>query len=249
MEPEQPPHEAASLPQPAPAAPPGWWSGPAREWLLAAVLLGVTLLTYLPVLQCDFVNYDDPAFVLWNPALRLGLSAAGLRWAFTTVLSMNWHPLTLVSFLVDYQLFGLKPWGYHLTNLLLHLANTLLLFRCLRVLTGAVAPSAVVAALFALHPLHVESVAWVADRNDLLSTLFALLALRAYAWYAAGPRPARMAVVAALLTLSLLAKSIWVTFPFLLLLLDYWPLRRPLTLPSPPAAGGEGRVRGRRSGQ
>jgi protein O-mannosyl-transferase len=220
-------HEAAPTPSPAPAAA-GWWSGPAGEWLIAAGLLGVTLLTYQPVLKCDFVNYDDPAFVLWNPSLRLGFSLAGLRWAFTTVLSMNWHPLTLISFLVDYQLFGLKPWGYHLTNLLLHLANTLLLFRCLRVLTGAVGRSACVAALFALHPLHVESVAWVADRNDLLSTLFALLALRAYAWYAERPRPARMAVVAALLTLSLLAKSIWVTFPFLLLLLDYWPLRRPL---------------------
>src|SRR5205807_1317321 len=136
-------------------------------------------------------------------------SGPGLHWACTAVVSANWHPLTLVSLLVDHDLYGLSPRGFHLTNLLLHLANTLLCFRCLRVLTGEIFRSAVVAALFALHPLLVESVAWVSERKDVLSTLFGLLALRTYAWYADRPHQARMALVAALLGLSLLAKPMW----------------------------------------
>jgi hypothetical protein len=196
------------------------------EWLLGAGLVAVTALTYLPVLNCGFVNLDDPLYVTQNTSLRLGLTPAGFHWAWTEVVSGHRHPLTLMSLLIDYQLFGDQPWGYHLVNLLLHMANTLLLFRCLRLLTGAVGRSAMVAALFALHPLHVESVAWVTERKDVLGTFFLLLALRAYAWYAVSPKAARMALVAIPFLLSLLAKSMWVTFPFVLLLLDYWPLRR-----------------------
>jgi tetratricopeptide (TPR) repeat protein len=232
-------------PAPAPVAPPtvpapAAGHRPRREWLLAAALVAVTCLTYLPALECEFVNLDDNVYVTHNPGLKQGLSAGGIRWAWTAVVAGHWHPLTMLSLLLDHQLFGLKPWGYHLVNLLLHLANTLLLFRCLRVLTGAIGRSAVVAGLFALHPLHVESVAWVAERKDVLGTFFVVLALRAYAWYVAAPRPGKMAVVALCLALSLLAKSMWVGFPFLLLLLDYWPLRRPVTLPASPepAEGG-----------
>jgi tetratricopeptide (TPR) repeat protein len=194
--------------------------------LALAGLVALTLIAYLPLGSCRFVEYDDPEYVSENAGLRHGLSGEGLQWAATAIVSNNWHPLTLLSLLIDYQLFGLEPWGYHLHNLLLHLANTLLVFLALRHMTGAPGRSAVVAALFALHPLHVESVAWVSERKDLLSTLFGLLALLAYLWYTRAPKLVRMAVVAALLLLSLLAKPMWVTLPFLLLLLDYWPLRR-----------------------
>jgi hypothetical protein len=204
------------------------------EWLFTAGLLAVTCLTYYPVVNCGFINYDDNVYVTERPELTHGLTGPSLRWACTAEVSGNWHPLTLLSLVVDQELSlhvdhrtsGPKPWVFHLTNLLLHLANTVLCFRCLRVMTGAIGRSAVVAALFALHPLHVEAVAWVSDRTDLLSTFFGLLALRAYLWYAAAPSHGRMAVVTGLLVLSFLAKPTWVTFPFLLLLLDFWPLRR-----------------------
>jgi len=199
------------------------------EWLVALGLAAVTFLVYLPALSCNFVAYDDGLYVTENQGLWQGLSRGGVRWAMTAVVSANWHPVTLLSLLVDYELYGLKPFGYHLTNLLLHIANTVLLFRILRLMTGSVGRSAVVAGLFALHPLHVEAVAWVADRTDLLCTFFGLLALRAYVWYVAAPGSGRMWLVAGLLALGFLAKPIWVTFPFLLLLLDYWPLRRPDT--------------------
>ncbi len=246
------PTATISQPVAVTAAAPARLSETGRQWLIAAALLLVTFVVYRPALECGFVNFDDDEYVVNNPKLRLGLSQAGVRWACRSVVSANWHPLTLLSLLVDHDLFGDKPRGYHLVNLLLHLANTLLLFRCVRALTGAVWRSAVVAGLFALHPLHVESVAWVSERKDVLSTLFALLALRAYVWYVGGvsndpinrvttnPRGTgvrsdpidrvipnlRMAFVGILLALSLLAKPMWVTFPFLLLLLDYWPLRR-----------------------
>jgi tetratricopeptide (TPR) repeat protein len=197
-----------------------------REWLLALGLAGVTFLVYLPALSCDFVAYDDAEYVTENRVVWQGLSPAGVRWALTAVVSANWHPLTMLSLMLDSQLYGLKPFGFHLTNLLLHVANTVLLFHVLRVMTDCVGRSAAVALLFALHPLHVESVAWVAERKDGLSTLFGLLALWAYLWYTAAPSWRRLAVVTTLLALSLLAKPMWVTFPFLLLLLDWWPLRR-----------------------
>ena len=162
-----------------------WRAGPRLDWLIAGGLVVITAVAYVPVLWCGFVNYDDNVYVKDNFNLARGLSWSGIKWAFTAVVSVNWHPLTLLSLLLDYTLFGLKAWGYHLVNLLLHLANSVLLFRCLRLMTGAVWRSAVVAALFALHPLHVESVAWVSERKDVLSTLFGLLALRVYIQYVA----------------------------------------------------------------
>jgi hypothetical protein len=197
-----------------------------RDALLASALAGLVLLVYYPVLSCNFVPYDDPLYVTKNAIVRQGLSAEGIVLALWAEVAANWHPVTLLSLQLDHELFGLRPWGYHLHNLLLHLANTLLLFFLLRRMTGAAGRSFLVAVLFALHPLHVESVAWVSERKDVLSTFFGLLALWAYAGYAARPRPLRMAAVAVLLALSLLAKPMWVTFPFLLLLLDFWPLRR-----------------------
>jgi Flp pilus assembly protein TadD len=208
-------------------APPGLsWNGPLSEWLIAVALAGVTFLVYLPALSCDFVNYDDPAYVTENQMVWQGLGPTGLRWAMTAIVSANWHPLTMLSLQLDYELSGLKPFGYHLTNVLLHVANAVLLFRVLRAATGMVNRSAVVALLFALHPLHVESVVWVSERKDLLSTLFGLLALRVYVSHAAVPSWRRLGGATVLLALSLLSKPMWVTFPFLLLLLDWWPLGR-----------------------
>jgi tetratricopeptide (TPR) repeat protein len=224
----------APRPQPAASAPPRG-NGVLLERLLALGLAGVTFLVYLPALSCDFVAYDDAEYVTENRVVWQGLSPGGMRWALTAVVSANWHPLTMLSLMLDYQLCDGKPFGFHLTNVLLHVVNTVLLFRLLRLITSCVGRSAAVALLFALHPLHVESVAWVAERKDVLSTLFGLLALRAYLWYAAGVgvdpinrvnTSLRMALVTVLLALSLLAKPMWVTFPFLLLLLDWWPLRR-----------------------
>ncbi len=196
-----------------------------RAALLATVLAAATFLAYYPVLLCGFVS-DDDLYVTQNAGVQAGLSPNAVAWALCEPVAANWHPLTVMSLQLDYELFGLKAWGYHLHNLLLHVANVVLLFHVLRRLTGAVWRSFVVAALFALHPLHVESVAWVSERKDVLSTFFGLLALWAYLWYASRPGLGRMTTVAVLLTLSLLAKPMWVTCPCLLLLLDFWPLGR-----------------------
>jgi Tfp pilus assembly protein PilF len=190
------------------------------------LLIVATLLAYSPLVGCDFVNYDDPVYVSENPHVQAGITKEGMRWAWTTSVAGNWHPLTWMSLMLDQQLLGPGPLGFHLTNLLLHLANTLLLFRLFVRLTGAAARSFFVAALFALHPLHVESVAWVSERKDVLSTLFALLALLAYVRYAAAPTHGRFLLTALAFLLSLLAKSMYVTLPCLLLVLDFWPLER-----------------------
>jgi tetratricopeptide (TPR) repeat protein len=193
---------------------------------VAAALAVLTLVTFSPVLQCGFVDFDDPEYVAANPQVQAGLTAQGLAWAWGAEHSANWHPLTWMSLMLDAQLYGLRPWGFHLTNLLLHAVNTLLLFAALRRMTGARWRSAVVAGLFALHPLHVESVAWVSERKDVLSIFFGLAALCAYPAYARTPTVGRYLVVLLLLALSLLAKPMLVTLPALLLLLDYWPLGR-----------------------
>jgi tetratricopeptide (TPR) repeat protein len=192
---------------------------------ICALLAALCLAVYLPGLSNGFV-WDDELYISRNPAVVAGLSAASLRWAFTTFYAGNWHPLTWVSHLADVQLFGLEPLGHHGTNLFFHGANAILTFLVFRRLTGIRWSSACVAALFAVHPLHVESVAWVAERKDLLSTLFLLLAL--YAWIGRLRRPGvrRVAVAVPLYALALLAKPMPVTFPFLLLLLDWWPLGR-----------------------
>jgi tetratricopeptide (TPR) repeat protein len=200
--------------------------GPRLTVVVSLSLLVGTLAVFGPVCANDFVNYDDPQYVTANTHVKAGLRTDGIRWAFTSAEILNWHPLTWLSLQLDAQLYGLHPWGYHLTNLLLHSANTVLLFLILRWLTGAVWPSALVAALFGIHPLHVESVAWVAERKDVLSTFFGLLALAAYLYYVQRPGLLRYLPVLLALALSLMAKPMLVTLPVLLLLLDYWPLGR-----------------------
>jgi protein O-mannosyl-transferase len=209
-----------------------------RDGLLIGVLLAaVTLAVYLPVLQAQFITFDDTLYVTDNPQVQSGLTWNAVRWAFTQSHAANWHPATWLSHMVDCQLYRLKPLGHHLTSLLLHTANTLLLFGLLRRLTGALWRSAFVAALFALHPLHVESVAWVAERKDVLSTCFFLLTLGAYASYARkseARRPKAKGLPPAILyalalcffALGLMSKPMLVTVPCVLLLLDYWPLQR-----------------------
>ncbi|HEY3120909.1 MAG TPA: tetratricopeptide repeat protein [Vicinamibacteria bacterium] len=181
---------------------------------------------YAPVRHHGFVNFDDSQYVSENPSVSAGLTWQGLSWAFTTRHAGNWHPLTWLSHMLDVQLFGLDAGAHHLTSLALHVANTLLLFGLLHAMTGALVRSAFVAALFGVHPLHVESVAWVAERKDVLSALFFFSTLWAYLAYVRKPRPGRYALVLVLFALGLMAKPMLVTLPFVLLLLDYWPLAR-----------------------
>jgi tetratricopeptide (TPR) repeat protein len=185
-----------------------------------------TLLVFRQVRNFDFVNYDDKDYVYENSHVLNGLTPAGVIWAFTTGYASNWHPLTWLSLMLDCQLFGSNPGRMHLVNLLLHLANTLLLLAVLKKMTGSLWPSAFVAAAFALHPMHVESVAWIAERKDVLSTLFLLLTLTAYADYVKRPSVFRYMAALVLFAMGLMAKPMLVTLPFLLLLLDYWPLDR-----------------------
>lgn len=196
------------------------------QWPVAALLAGATAAAYSGLWWNQFITYDDPVYVTDNPVVRQGLSGAGLRWAFTTGTAGNWHPLTWISHMLDVTLFGLAAGPHHLMNLAIHIVNVVLLFVVLQRMTGARTRSALVAALFALHPLHVESVAWIAERKDLLSTTFLFLALGCYVGFVRRPSAARYAAVAGCFLLGLLCKPMIVTFPFLLLLLDHWPLRR-----------------------
>jgi Tfp pilus assembly protein PilF len=197
-----------------------------RDRLIVFYLIALTAAVYTPALHNGFVNFDDDEYVADNPIVKQGLSPAGLAYAWSTFKLGNWIPLTWMSYELDVQTFGPGPFGFHLSNLALHVANVLLLFLLLRRMTGASGRSAVVAAVFAVHPLHVESVAWIAERKDVLSTSWLLLALLAYERYAR--RPGRLWYAALLLAflLGLLAKAMLVTLPVLLLLLDYWPLER-----------------------
>ena len=190
------------------------------------VLILSTLLVFQQVRNFDFINYDDKDYVYENPQVLNGLTGEGVIWAFTTNHTANWHPLTWLSLMLDCQLFGTNPGRMHLVNLLLHLANTLLILAMLREMTGALWRSAFVAAVFAIHPMHVESVAWIAERKDVLSTLFLLLTLAAYVSYVRRRGLARYVLTVLLFALGLLAKPMLVTLPVLLLLLDYWPLGR-----------------------
>jgi protein O-mannosyl-transferase len=197
-----------------------------RVLLLAAALALLTVLAYLPVLGNGFVLLDDGLYVTANARVLKGLTGEGLAWIWSANVANNWHPLTVLSHMLDCQLYGLAPAGHHLTSLLLHLANGLLLFAVLHRMTGALWRSAAAAALFAVHPLHVESVAWVAERKDVLSGLFWMLAMAAYVGYAARPSRGRYLLVASMMILGLMAKPMVVTLPFVLLLLDVWPLGR-----------------------
>jgi protein O-mannosyl-transferase len=194
--------------------------------LLAFLLAMATFALYLPSLQNGFINYDDPAYVTKNLHVQQGITLESISWAFRATVEANWHPLTWISHMVDFQLFQLNPGGHHLTNLLLHILNVVLLFLLLRNATGHIWRSAFVAALFALHPLNVESVAWIAQRKSLLCTLCMFLAIWAYYRYVHRPNLLRYTAVAGFLTLALMAKPMVVTLPFVLLLLDYWPLAR-----------------------
>jgi tetratricopeptide (TPR) repeat protein len=197
-----------------------------RSVILCLLLAASTAWVYADSLRFDFVSYDDPGYVLDNASVALGISRGGLRYALLSTDMGNWQPLNWLSYMLDYELYGLRAGGYHATNLILHILNTLLLFWILRGMTRAEWSSALVAALFGLHPLHVESVAWIAERKDVLSTFFALLAMAAYAAYARRPSPARFLTVALCFVLGLMAKPMLVTLPLLFLLLDHWPLAR-----------------------
>lgn len=194
--------------------------------LIYLVLSLTTIIAYEEVRLNDFVNYDDDIYVTRNPQVKAGITRESILWAFTTSHANNWHPLTWLSHIFDCQLFGLNPVWHHLTSLLFHTLNTLLLFWVLKRMTGAAWPSAFVAGVFALHPLHVESVAWVAERKDVLSGFFWMLTMAAYVRYVERPGIGRYLQVVFALCLGLMAKPMLVTLPFVLLLLDYWPLCR-----------------------
>ena len=195
--------------------------------IILCVLLGaVTIALYSPVLWHSFVVLDDRDYVTANAHIHDGLSWRTIQWAFTSTEAANWHPLTWLSHALDYQLFALNPAGHHFDSVLIHALNAVLLFLLLEWVTRRVGPSLLVAALFALHPLNVESVAWVAERKNVLSTLFFILAIAAYVWYARKPEWRRYLLVAVLFAAGLMAKPMVITLPFVLLLLDYWPLER-----------------------
>ena len=203
-------------------------SQPARIFALYFLLALATVATYYPVSGHPFLDFDDSKYVTQNAHVQAGITGSTVQWAFTTYYASNWHPLTWLSHALDCQMFGLSPAGPHDINLLLQVVNVLLLFWVLQSATGRLAPSAMVAGLFALHPINVETVAWVAERKNLLSMLFLLLALAGYRWYVSRPGAGRYILVAVLFALGLMAKPQVITLPFLLLLWDYWPLRRRL---------------------
>lgn len=194
--------------------------------MYAVAIAIATVVAYIGVRRNGFVYYDDPKYVTENQIVHGGLTMHGIKWAFTTGTDANWFPVTWLSHMLDVELFGVNPAAHHLTSLVIHIASTLLLLVALTWMTKAPGRSAFVAGLFALHPLHAESVAWIAERKDVLSTFFFMLTLCAYAQYARRPSALRYGAVAAFLALGLMCKPMLVTLPFLLLLLDVWPLKR-----------------------
>ncbi|HTR40254.1 MAG TPA: tetratricopeptide repeat protein [Pseudomonadales bacterium] len=218
------PPAGKSLKENRPAIPPN------QTFLVSGICLflaAITLIVFSQTFHYGFINYDDGAYVSENAAIQKGLTLDGIGWAFTHTLAANWHPLTTISLMLDYQLYGLNAGAYHLTNVLLHAIAAILLFFVLKELTGTLWRSAFVAAMFAVHPLRVESVAWIAERKDVLGGVFFMLTLWAYVRYVRRPFSiARYLLVALLLALGLMCKPMLVTLPFLLLLLDYWPLNR-----------------------
>ncbi len=197
-----------------------------KSFIICLLLCVTILLVFYQVQNHDFINFDDPLYVYENVHVKSGLNRAGLIWAFSTTHSANWHPLTWLSHMLDCQLYGLNPGGHHVTNVLFHMANSVLLFLVLYRMTSGLWMSAWVAALFALHPLHVESVAWVAERKDVLSTFFWILTMWMYVRYTEQPDRTRYVLTLLIFVFGLLSKPMLVTLPFVLLLLDYWPLQR-----------------------
>lgn len=193
---------------------------------IALGLVTINLFIYAQVWNYRFINFDDPDYVYQNPYVIAGITWQGLLWALTTQLQANWHPLTWFSHMLDVEIYGLNAGGHHLTSVLFHTANSLLLFWLFYRTTKALGRSAFVAAVFAVHPLHVESVAWVSERKDVLSTLFALLTMWFYVAYIRKPEWRRYLAVVLFFSLGLMAKPMLVTLPFVLLLLDFWPLNR-----------------------
>ena len=205
--------------------------------LVLGICLGLAAMTWLvfgQTLHFQFVNFDDGAYVFKNPQVARGLTSEGIAWAFTHVHAANWHPLTWLSHMLDCQFYGLDAGWHHFTNVLLHMATALLLFLLLRRMTGALWRSAFVAAVFAIHPLRAESVAWVAERKDVLSGLFFMLTIWAYVRYTRRPSAGGYGLLLFLLAFGLMSKPMLVTLPFVLVLLDYWPLNRMGTGPSAP---------------
>ncbi|MBW2641920.1 MAG: tetratricopeptide repeat protein [Deltaproteobacteria bacterium] len=196
------------------------------KMIISLLLILAIIIAYGQVKNFDFVGYDDQEYVTENSQVQKGLSVVGIIWAFTTFHSVNWHPMTWLSHMLDCELYGLNPMGHHWTNIILHIANTILLFLVLKLMTGTIWRSAFVAALFALHPLHVESVAWISERKDVLSTFFGLLMIGAYYRYVKSPDFKNYLLVIIFLSIGLMSKPMLVTFPFVLLLLDFWPLER-----------------------
>ena len=194
-------------------------------WICITLTLAIVAVFY-QVCTYDFVNYDDSVYVYENPNIQAGITPKAIKWAFTTGYACFWHPLTWLSHMRDWRLFGPNAGGHHLTNLIFHIANTLLLFIVLKQMTHTLWPSAFVAALFALHPLHVESVAWVSERKDVLSTFFWILTMWAYIRFVSRPGITRYLLVVLFFALGLMSKPMLITLPFVFLLLDYWPLER-----------------------
>ncbi|MGB5219311.1 MAG: tetratricopeptide repeat protein [Smithella sp.] len=194
--------------------------------IISIVLVALTLAVFWQVYQYDFVNIDDYVYVTENKNIQSGITLKGILWAFSTTYAEFWHPLTWISLMLDYQLFGLNAGGYHMTNVILHILSTLLLFWLFNRMTGAVWKSAFVAAFFAIHPLHVESVAWIAERKDVLSGFLGILTLCVYVYYTEKPDIKRYLLVHFGFVLALMSKPMVVTLPLIMILLDYWPLTR-----------------------
>lgn len=225
-QPDRPAIEPHRRPEPYPASAALHSRNQRLDWYLYLALFLLALAVYHQVWRFDFVNFDDPIYVTDNSHVRAGITWAGTAWAFTSYYASNWHPLTWLSHMLDAQMFGMRAGWHHLSSVLIHGLSAMLLFAALKRMTHARWPSAFVAFVFALHPLHVESVAWIAERKDVLCAFFWFLTLWCYARYVEQPSRARYALVLLAFCLGLLAKPMIVTLPFVLLLLDVWPLRR-----------------------
>jgi len=206
----------------------GKTAAPGTRVLAVALLAAATLLAFAPVLTSGFIGYDDDIYLTANPHVQRGVDAAGLRFALTSFYAANWHPVTWLSHMLDWSVFGVKPAGHHAASLAIHLAAVLALFVAFERLTGAAGRSAVASALFAVHPLHVETVAWLAERKDLLCAVFWFLAIAAYARWREARGPGRYLAVVGFAALAMMSKPMAVTLPVTLLLVDVWPLGRDL---------------------
>jgi len=204
------------------------------KYLILVLLIVSSLFAFGRIAGNDFINFDDPRYITENPQIKSGINLQTIKWAFCTAYFGNWHPLTLLSYALDWRLFGADAFGYHLINLFLHIGSALFLFLLLNRMTKNLWTSAFVAAFFALHPLRVESVAWAAERKDVLSMFFGMASIYAYAFYTDKFKLSYYFLCVILFALSLMSKPMFVTLPFILLLLDYWPLGRWLKALSAP---------------